>query len=661
MAIQGEQIGTAVLVLTTDAKGLDKGLKDAEKRTEQYGKQADEATQKTGKFSAAMAAVGVAAVAAAGALAAKLISAVKDSTKAFEQQENATTRLAVAIRQNPLLSGESLGRLRTFASEMQRTTIFGDEQIEQALSMAAAVGLTEDQVKRIGVVAADVASSGLMDYETAVEQLSRTYTGLSGTLGRYIPGVSKLTEEELKHGAAVDLVAGRYAGMAVVMADTVSGVHTRVKNLYSDIQETIGSVMGLLRKRMEDQLIPVLEGVNKWFTANAPKIYAIFAHLPEVMRVVGETIIAILRRCFSLETISDVLSKLGEGLVRAIGAAFKGIFTAWRELIAGFVEIAKEFGNDFWKYFVQGYVNAVTALPRKGLGILGNLLGIEGMANLEQTLKLNLVGEGVGAQIGARLEGLVVQWGKTAASGVVASLKEVGSAVVEVARIFDPEMKAAAAKLAPILEKGAAEFEAYQAKAQQVAEETAVIAQEGTLSLTRVITAVSAPLWTFGEKLKDGADRMVKVARSWSDGIKWALESFTGSVAWSARVLGATLKSALGDLFSGGGFSLGGALASNLPQPAGESDLAAQLAISNLTAFGDALQQATLQSLGFAGQVMQSVITMGPLGLLFEALKPVLEGVLGVLAPLLNEALAPLMGFLVVLGQIVGESLAPQF
>jgi uncharacterized membrane protein YgcG len=81
----------------------------------------------------------------------------------------------------------------------------------------------------------------------------------------------------------------------------------------------------------------------------------------------------------------------------------------------------------------------------------------------------------------------------------------------------------------------------------------------------------------------------------------------------------------------------------------------------NVDAFGAALQEAVGGLGGFVGGLMQSVATMGPLGLLYEALKPVLAGILEVLGPAIEGVLAPLFGALVTIGKLVGTLLAPVF
>lgn len=78
-----------------------------------------------------------------------------------------------------------------------------------------------------------------------------------------------------------------------------------------------------------------------------------------------------------------------------------------------------------------------------------------------------------------------------------------------------------------------------------------------------------------------------------------------------------------------------------------------------INSFNDALMSSVTGLGGFVGGLMNSVATMGPLGLLYEALKPVIEGILQVLGPAIGDVLAPLLGAFVIIGQALGQALLP--
>jgi hypothetical protein len=86
--------------------------------------------------------------------------------------------------------------------------------------------------------AADYAAAKHIDLKTAAETLNSTYSGMAGTMGRQIAEIKDLTDEQLKNGDAIDLIAGKYKGFAKEAAD--SG--TQAKNAFGDFMESVGKI-----------------------------------------------------------------------------------------------------------------------------------------------------------------------------------------------------------------------------------------------------------------------------------------------------------------------------------------------------------------------------------------------------------------------------------
>ena len=79
-------------------------------------------------------------------LALKFPSFATAAIQAFGQQEAAVQKLAAAIRSQGGNVSEVLPIMSSFASEMQRITTYGDEQVLAMQSMATAMGVSADQM-----------------------------------------------------------------------------------------------------------------------------------------------------------------------------------------------------------------------------------------------------------------------------------------------------------------------------------------------------------------------------------------------------------------------------------------------------------------------------------------------------------------------------------
>lgn len=186
---------------------------------------------------------------------------IKDLTETYKTQAKAETQLEQAAKNNPYLNEASVRQLKKYASGLQEISTLGDEQLLPMMAQLASAGRTQQEIMDIMSAAADVAASGTMSLEEAVRGLNASYSGQIGTLGRTLPMLKKLTEEELKSGKAIKEVAKAYKGMAKETAKA-TGSAEQLKNAWGDFKENIG-------KGLENVLAPVrklftnmLSGVN---------------------------------------------------------------------------------------------------------------------------------------------------------------------------------------------------------------------------------------------------------------------------------------------------------------------------------------------------------------------------------------------------------------
>jgi hypothetical protein len=241
-----------------DTSGVDKGLKDlnkklgdaekninkASKTTKDYSSVLNEVSGSAGGFAAKLktvAAAGggyVAAAVAAIAATKKMAEAIRETAEAYKVQERAEQSLAVAAKNNPYINDENIKALKDYASELQKISNIGDEVSIQLMTTLVSNGRTQEEIQKIMSAAADYAAATQTDIKTAVQTLNATYSGMSGTLGRQIDGIKDLTEEELKNGKAVDLIAQKYKGLASTMADA----GTQAKNAKGDYLEAWGKL-----------------------------------------------------------------------------------------------------------------------------------------------------------------------------------------------------------------------------------------------------------------------------------------------------------------------------------------------------------------------------------------------------------------------------------
>lgn len=169
----------------------------------------------------------------------KAAAAIKDLNETALVQIKAEKQLETAAKNNPYLNAQSVRQLKNFASELQNIGTIGDEQLLPLMAQLAAAGRTQAEIQDIMSAALDVSASGVMSMESAVKNLNKTFSGLSGELGESVPQIKNLTKEQLKNGEAVKVIAEQYKGMAAETAKaTGSGI--QLSNAVGDLKEQLG-------------------------------------------------------------------------------------------------------------------------------------------------------------------------------------------------------------------------------------------------------------------------------------------------------------------------------------------------------------------------------------------------------------------------------------
>lgn len=356
----------ADLEIQVELSDIRSELKKISKQAETGGKSAGErfesglsnGIKKAGKFAAA------AGVAIGGVLA----FAAKKAAEAASIQEEAVTRLNQALAAQGNFTKEVSQELQTFASQLQSVTTFGDEAIIGQLAFAQSLGASVEQSKQIVSAAADMSAALGIDLNSAVRNINKTLGGYAGELGEVIPELKNLTQEQLRAGAGVELLAKQFDGFAKAQANTFAGATKQASNAFGDLMEQFGFLI-----TQNPIFIKLVQGRAKSFESmaetikNARKEIILLSinaigTLAETLRGVGNIVLRTgknLAEAFSIETtgtdIAGIISLLDAGLGPAVRNAgrlakifFESFLTGASAVKLGIFEIANV-TNDFFK------------------------------------------------------------------------------------------------------------------------------------------------------------------------------------------------------------------------------------------------------------------------------------------------------------------------
>lgn len=170
----------------------------------------------------------------------KVNAALNECAELYNKQAKAETLLETAAKNNPYLNDVSVKQLKEFAGQLQNIGTVGDEELLPFMAQLASAGRTQSEIQQIMSAALDISAAGVMSMESAVKNLNKTFSGLSGELGENIPQIKELTTDQLKHGDAVKIVADQYRGMSKATTEKTGG-WIQFKNTMGDLKEVIGS------------------------------------------------------------------------------------------------------------------------------------------------------------------------------------------------------------------------------------------------------------------------------------------------------------------------------------------------------------------------------------------------------------------------------------
>jgi hypothetical protein len=189
-------------------------------------------------------------------LTAPLTAFAAASIKAFDTQAKAEAKLMTALKGNE----KAFKSLTKQAQELQKVTIFGDEETMAAQSMLASMGLEEEAIKRLTPLIQDMATAKGMNLTAAADLVAKSVGSSTNALSRYGIQIEGAVGSTDRLDSAVLALKGQFEGQAKAAAKAGAGPLKQLQNRFGDLMEKIG-----------EMLIPVLNqlvaGVDSMITA----------------------------------------------------------------------------------------------------------------------------------------------------------------------------------------------------------------------------------------------------------------------------------------------------------------------------------------------------------------------------------------------------------
>ena len=194
-------------------------------------------------------------------LALKIPNLATSAIKAFGEQEMAIQKLSSAIRSNGGNVSEVLPIYQSFASEIQRITTYGDEQVLAMQAMASAMGVNNEQMNACIQGAIGLTQAYGMGVSEAIKAAAAVIQGKTEKLNELIPSLSKCKTEEEKLAIANKAMKDGFA-QAKAEADTTLGKLKQCANAWGDLSEVVGGIFA----PVVTDVATILKGMCEWIS-----------------------------------------------------------------------------------------------------------------------------------------------------------------------------------------------------------------------------------------------------------------------------------------------------------------------------------------------------------------------------------------------------------
>ncbi len=184
-----------------------------------------------------------------------LTGAIGSFVAAAAKQEEAEIALHAAV-------GANIAQFKSYASEMQKRTRYGDEAILAEMAYGANLGVTTDRLQEATTAAVGLAAKYRIDLRSAMMLVGRASQGQTQMLTRYGIILDETLSDQGKFDELLRIGADSF-GLAEEAAKSLAGKSEQLKNRWGDLKEQLGKPIAEAAIGSLEKLVVTLEKVNE--------------------------------------------------------------------------------------------------------------------------------------------------------------------------------------------------------------------------------------------------------------------------------------------------------------------------------------------------------------------------------------------------------------
>lgn len=309
-----------------------------------------------------------------------------ESSAAFNEADTASKQLTQALNGNV----EASDRLQGQAGDLQKSLkgLFGDDDIVQAQTRLGLYTKEASAIEELTPKILDLAAAKGVDLVTAAEAVGRSVSGNGDALKKLGISVKDAGTEQERLRVISDGLTAAVGGQAEVVANSGTSGWQRFKNVFGEVQETIGGKLAPIISKLGDFLANLLEKT----TPVIDVFKGVFSVFGDVWTQVKQ-LLASFGLLNDKTSIADVIIKaltttaklLGTAL-QAVGVFVRGVISTFNELVAvgsGSVNVLVSLFSGF-KDFIANVFGNIGAILKGALTLDFDAVkaGVAGLRNV---------------------------------------------------------------------------------------------------------------------------------------------------------------------------------------------------------------------------------------------------------------------------------------
>jgi hypothetical protein len=286
------------------------------------------------------------------------------SVQAFRDQAKAVAQVEQGLKSTGNAAGRTLDDLTRMASELQKNTLFGDEEIlqnatAQLLTFTNIAGKEFDRTQKAALdlatrLGGDLKSASIQlgkalnDPIANLSALSRSGIQFSKEQKEVIKSLAETGELAKAQGIILDELERQYGGSAEAAAEADGGI-TQLGNAIGDLGEEIGKIIVPMLKPMIKSIREIVQNIASWDDTTK----RVLVRLAGMTAVLGPLLLILPKITLQIRLMSTALSSnpilAAANVIIAIGTALQGMRgdanqarTSIEELRDSFADLTEE-------------------------------------------------------------------------------------------------------------------------------------------------------------------------------------------------------------------------------------------------------------------------------------------------------------------------------